>query len=566
MIPISEGGGGLTATPLSFGAINLGNLDMDPDTTTSNVGDIYYNTAGSAVKLLVNEGGGLVWRDIGYNIQITKSQVVGTAVTLSDTGTITSGMIGNTQVTVSKLASSSVTNAKVATNADIDPTKILNTAAVLSSANTFTVGGHVVKTGADATAGVQIWRNSVTQSAALLSVFQSDGSTVLAQVSAAGNVSLRNDNGAAAGVPLSITANATQSVNLFQVLGSDNSTVRAAIGSAGALTLSPSSGTAATINGAASSATTLQVSPAAGSIGLVIKAGDTATEIMRIRNTADSATLFGITDAGKIAVGSGGGIGSPAAMVSVNPNGDSTVGIAIKGRASQTADLTQWLSTAGTVLGGRNAAGQTFAGSTAAVVGSTTTAITSAAYTSATVAVFTYGGTSLVQVGQTVTVAGVTGGAYNGTWVVSAVTSTTFTVLGSGFTNNAGTGGTFTLSAVGSFTAGTSVTTPLVIKAAASQSANTLEIQNSSGSTILQIFSGGSVSSNGSLAGNTTVSAGQSIRVGSTSATISGGPLAFFANATAPSANPTSGGYIYVESGALKYRGSSGTVTTIANA
>jgi len=33
---------------------------------------------------------------------------------------------------------------------------------------------------------------------------------------------------------------------------------------------------------------------------------------------------------------------------------------------------------------------------------------------------------------------------------------------------------------------------------------------------------------------------------------------------TAPSSDPTGGGILYVESGALKYRGSSGTVTTIA--
>jgi hypothetical protein len=39
------------------------------------------------------------------------------------------------------------------------------------------------------------------------------------------------------------------------------------------------------------------------------------------------------------------------------------------------------------------------------------------------------------------------------------------------------------------------------------------------------------------------------------------------ANATtAPASNPTGGGVLYVEAGALKYRGSSGTVTTIANA
>lgn len=41
----------------------------------------------------------------------------------------------------------------------------------------------------------------------------------------------------------------------------------------------------------------------------------------------------------------------------------------------------------------------------------------------------------------------------------------------------------------------------------------------------------------------------------------------FIANATTvPASNPTGGGILYVESGALKYRGSGGTVTTIANA
>lgn len=47
----------------------------------------------------------------------------------------------------------------------------------------------------------------------------------------------------------------------------------------------------------------------------------------------------------------------------------------------------------------------------------------------------------------------------------------------------------------------------------------------------------------------------------------SGTLVCFIANATAvPSTNPTGGGILYVESGALKYRGSSGTVTTIAAA
>jgi hypothetical protein len=38
------------------------------------------------------------------------------------------------------------------------------------------------------------------------------------------------------------------------------------------------------------------------------------------------------------------------------------------------------------------------------------------------------------------------------------------------------------------------------------------------------------------------------------------------ADATAPSTSPAGMGQLYVEAGALKYRGSSGTVTTLANA
>ena len=44
----------------------------------------------------------------------------------------------------------------------------------------------------------------------------------------------------------------------------------------------------------------------------------------------------------------------------------------------------------------------------------------------------------------------------------------------------------------------------------------------------------------------------------------SGVKVMFIADGTAPSGTPTGGGVLYVESGALKYKGSSGTVTTIA--
>lgn len=47
----------------------------------------------------------------------------------------------------------------------------------------------------------------------------------------------------------------------------------------------------------------------------------------------------------------------------------------------------------------------------------------------------------------------------------------------------------------------------------------------------------------------------------------SGSGVLFLGNATTvPTTNPSDGGILYVEAGALKYRGSSGTITTLANA
>jgi hypothetical protein len=57
------------------------------------------------------------------------------------------------------------------------------------------------------------------------------------------------------------------------------------------------------------------------------------------------------------------------------------------------------------------------------------------------------------------------------------------------------------------------------------------------------------------------------VGIGTTDQFGGGAKVIGIANATtAPSSNPTGGGVLYVEGGALKFRGSSGTVTTIANA
>ena len=64
-----------------------------------------------------------------------------------------------------------------------------------------------------------------------------------------------------------------------------------------------------------------------------------------------------------------------------------------------------------------------------------------------------------------------------------------------------------------------------------------------------------------------TIDSSGNVGIGTTSFGASSQVVLAIANATAvPTGNPTGGGVLYVEAGALKYRGSSGTVTTIANA
>jgi len=54
--------------------------------------------------------------------------------------------------------------------------------------------------------------------------------------------------------------------------------------------------------------------------------------------------------------------------------------------------------------------------------------------------------------------------------------------------------------------------------------------------------------------------------IGTTAIATSADKAIHMGNGTAPSANIASGGILYVESGALKYRGSSGTITTLGAA
>ncbi len=65
---------------------------------------------------------------------------------------------------------------------------------------------------------------------------------------------------------------------------------------------------------------------------------------------------------------------------------------------------------------------------------------------------------------------------------------------------------------------------------------------------------------------DTSLHVGVNLRINTTSLGSGSGVVAIANATTSPTTNPTAGGVLYVENGALKYRGSSGTVTTIANA
>ena len=249
---------------------------------------------------------------------------------------------------------------------------------------------------------------------------------------------------------------------------------------------------------------------------------------------------FGNTFNGSLTVGTATALG---ARLGLYTNGPTVVGEIIKCASLQTSDLLQTQNSSGTIISGINAAGQIYAGTTVSSVGGISTAIslTSAAYTSATVAVFTYSGTSLLQVGQKVTISGVTGGAYNGIWTVSAVTTTTFTVLGSGFTNNAGTGGKAQISASISAVAGTAAITPLIVVGATSQTANLQEWQNPAGTVLVAVGANGTIAT-GSTSGAPTVASATTIAPTTAIAFVSG--TTAIATITAPAPISTNGGSI----------------------
>jgi len=120
---------------------------------------------------------------------------------------------------------------------------------------------------------------------------------------------------------------------------------------------------------------------------------------------------------------------------------------------------------------------------------------------------------------------------------------------------------------------------PLVIRAINTQTSNLTEWMNSAGTVLTKVTAGGDLDFvNGGVlkvfyiakagGGTTVITLGgdDNLQFFSPSSRSGAGNIFIGNSTTIPSSNPTNGGALYVEGGALKFRGSSGTVTTIANA
>jgi hypothetical protein len=250
-------------------------------------------------------------------------------------------------------------------------------------------------------------------------------------------------------------------------------------------------------------------------------------------------------------------------------------GILFVGASNQTGDLSQYQTSANAVLGGTNALGQTYSGSTAPILTAVGGATVSIATSAGTVTITMTSATNAA-VGDLITVAGVTPTGYNGTFVVTAVSNTSpFTVSYANATTGAQTvAGTVSLPAQASVTARSAGSYGLVIKQAASPGTGVLpfSVQNSSGTNVMFMGSSGQIYTPNLLGSDSltamSITSSRNIQLFSATTSVGGGGgVLGMANAgTIPSSNPTGGGILYAEGGALKWRGSSGTITTIAAA
>lgn len=262
---------------------------------------------------------------------------------------------------------------------------------------------------------------------------------------------------------------------------------------------------------------------------------------------------------------------SPVSITSVLP---ATVTLSVQGALGQSVNLQEWKSSTGSILalvssGGSITWGPTFTSFLSGVNGraeiqpnaATVVPLVAKGFASQTADIFQ------AQNSAGTSVALITASGRFATSIISNVANTG-TYLDTGANSV-------------SFVQRVAGTVGVIIQGAASQTADLQQWQNSAGSVLASLSAAGSLTtagdnfiatrfirSNNDAASTIQLQGSQNVHFGGGTASLGGGvSVVGIRNAqTVPTTNPTGGGILYVEAGALKYRGSSGTVTTIANA
>jgi hypothetical protein len=269
-------------------------------------------------------------------------------------------------------------------------------------------------------------------------------------------------------------------------------------------------------------------------------------------------------------------VSAASGRIQVVSSNSTAPGIVLRPFAANYAgyDHMQYRNSADGIIGGINVNGQLYSGSTAALTTGTGGATTTTSGTG-TVATITTTSIHNLSTGDRVTVAGVTPTGYNGTFIVTGTPTTTSFTYNNTTTGSQTVAGTVSIDAQASIVARSAATTPLILRAATNQGVNMFRIEGSAGGATATIDAAGAASfvsgavvltGGGSVSANGTVNSAGSMRIGSTGATLSGTNILYMASGTAPSASPISGGFLHVDSGALRYRGTSNPSTTIVNA
>jgi hypothetical protein len=297
-------------------------------------------------------------------------------------------------------------------------------------------------------------------------------------------------------------------------------------------------------------------------IPLVVKgASGQSADLLQLQNSSGSPITY-FTASGRAVIGS-----DLTGMLNVQTNSSATKGIVVKRSASQTANLLEFQLDTGTIMSRIDSSGDAYFG----LINSSYQVLISS------------GGTGILPLR-------VRGVASQSASLQEWQDSSGGTV---GAINNVGGFSTTNRIAVGfnavvtgtKFISQPGVATDIgaIVRGAASQSADLTQWQNSGSTVLAKIASDGTFEHSATssqiikssffraITDSVTsiyLAGSQNVQLFSGSASIGGGVKVLgIANATTvPTSNPSGGGILYVESGALKYRGSSGTITTLGAA